>query len=183
MNPGIFTIGHSTTGADEFLALLQANDLALLVDVRRFPASRRYPHYNSADMEGWLSEAGIGYVHFADLGGRRKPLADSTNCGWRNEGFRGYADYMQTPVFVAALDRLLELSSGLRAVIMCAEAVPWRCHRNLIADALVLLRDTPVHHIISKSPPALHVPTQFARVQDGLIMYTGDPPGQTDFLV
>jgi len=136
MNP-VFTIGHSTRSIEDFLELLQQAGVTTLVDVRRYPGSKRYPHFSSDALAERLAESGIGYVHEVDMGGRRKPAADSPNVYWRNEQFRGYADHMNTPAFRAALDRVMQRAESERQALMCSEAVPWRCHRQLVADALV----------------------------------------------
>jgi uncharacterized protein (DUF488 family) len=145
----IYTIGHSTREIGEFIALLKENGVEVLVDVRRFPGSRRHPHFGSGALAASLRAAGLGYVHAEALGGRRASDIDaaSPNTAWRNEAFRAYADYMATPPFRAALDELIATGRERTAVIMCAEAVPWRCHRRLITDAL-LARGIPVMDII-----------------------------------
>jgi uncharacterized protein (DUF488 family) len=132
----LFTIGHSTRTLDEFVRLLQANNVDLVADVRTAPGSRRLPHFAKAALADELPLQGIEYVHLPELGGLRGAKSDSINTGWRNLSFRGYADYMQTDAFAAALNHLLALAGGHALAIMCAEAVPWRCHRSLIADAL-----------------------------------------------
>ena len=147
--------------------------MTLLVDVRTIPASRRMPHFAKAALERSLPEHGIRYLHMPELGGLRKPRPDSTNTGWRNVGFRGYADYMQTDEFWNAIDRLQALPP--QVAIMCAEAVPWRCHRSLISDALTV-RGEEVRHITAVSEPSRHSVTPFARVQHGRITY---PPPDT----
>jgi uncharacterized protein (DUF488 family) len=149
--------------------------VTLLADVRTVPASRRMPHFARAALERSLPERGIRYVHMPELGGLRKPNSDSINTGWRNVGFRGYADYMQTDEFWAGIDRLKRLALSGQAAIMCAEAVPWRCHRSLISDALTA-GGVEVFHITSLSAPARHSMTPFARVDDGRISY---PPPDT----
>jgi uncharacterized protein (DUF488 family) len=146
-----------------------------LVDVRTVPASRRMPHFARASLALALPAHGIGYQHMPELGGLRKPKPDSTNLGWRNVGFRGYADYMQTDGFWDALARVEELAAGKRLAVMCAEAVPWRCHRSLISDALVV-RGNHVMHITGKGAASSHSLTPFARVEDGRIIY---PPPDT----
>lgn len=130
----IFTIGHSTRPWDEFLALLRRYEIKLLCDVRTAPGSRKHPQYNQANLEAALGEAGIGYLYCRELGGFRKASGTSPISGWRNASFRGYADYMQTEEFKAAVDRLVEIAGAGTTVIMCAEAVYWRCHRSLIAE-------------------------------------------------
>jgi uncharacterized protein (DUF488 family) len=200
----IFTIGHSTRSVEEFIDLLKKHEVQLLIDVRRFPASRRYPHFNGPALAESLSTAGIHYRHLPALGGRRPSKPDSVNLGWRNAGFRGYADYMQTKEFPEALEELMHLAKrpspispahpgrdftrppracqdrpfprGTRphpAVIMCAEAVPWRCHRNLISDALVV-KGWQVSHITSASKVDHHRLTSFARVSERGLVYPAE---------
>jgi len=147
---------------------LKHHRVDLLVDVRTVPASRRMPHFAKTALERSLPAQGIEYMHMPELGGLRKPRPDSINLGWRNVSFRGYADYMQTDEFWRAIDRLTSLPT--RAAIMCAEAVPWRCHRSLVADALVA-RGVEVRHITGRSEPARHSLTPFARVEGGRISY------------
>jgi uncharacterized protein (DUF488 family) len=166
----IWTIGHSTRSADEFLELLRSQHIELLVDIRRFPGSRKYPHFNEAEMARWLNEAGIEYRLMKDLGGRRTPRADSPNTAWRNASFRAYADYMETPEFQTAVDELLRAASSRRAAIMCSEAVWWRCHRSLIADYLKI-RGIQVLHILSASKVELHPFTSAASIVDGQLSY------------
>ena len=143
-----------------------------LVDVRTAPGSRRMPHFARASMELALPERGVEYLHMPELGGLRKPRPDSVNAGWRNDSFRGYADYMQTDDFWDAIDRLCALAAAKTTAIMCAEAVPWRCHRSLIADAL-MVQGAEVRHITGKGEPAVHRLTPFAFVVDGRITYPG----------
>ncbi len=143
--------------------------------MRTVPASRRMPHFAKAALERALPAHGVAYLHMPDLGGLRKPRRDSINLGWRNESFRGYADYMQTDEFWRAIERLEELAREHRVAIMCAEAVPWRCHRSLISDALTV-RGDEVRHITGKGAPVAHSLTSFARVEDRRISY---PPPDT----
>jgi uncharacterized protein (DUF488 family) len=143
----VFTIGHSTRTIGEFLDLLVRHDIRVVADVRRFPGSRRHPQFGHEALAASLAEAAIGYEHWPELGGRRPPLRDSPNTAWRNAGFRGYADYMATPEFDRAISALTARASQVRTAIMCAEAVPWRCHRMLIADALVA-DGVSVRHIL-----------------------------------
>ena len=165
----IYTIGHSTRSLEEFLALLERSRIERLVDVRAFPGSRRHPQFNKEALARSLPEHGIEYLHRPALGGRRRPRADAAPTAWRNEGFRGYADYMRTAEFRAALDNLIELGEERPTVIMCSEAVPWRCHRTLISDALHA-RGVMVEHILdSKASP--HALTSFAVVHDGEVTY------------
>ena len=170
----LYTIGHSTHGFEGFVALLHVHGIRRLVDVRTVPRSRRIPWASSATLPGALAPEGIDYLHMAELGGLRRPRPDSPNAGWRNSGFRGYADHMQTPEFDAAMGRLLELAADAPTTVMCAEAVPWRCHRGLIADA-ALARGADVRHILSAAPPAAHAMTSFARVEGRRVTYPGDP--------
>ena len=151
----LWTIGHSTRSLDEFLALLRANDIARVVDVRRYPGSRKYPHFNSQELEAALAAAGIGYTHIPELGGRRTPRPDSPHTEWRNAAFRGYADYMDTPEFAAAAATLADLAGRERVAIMCSEAVWWRCHRSMIADWFTA-RGWRVMHITSAAAPKQH---------------------------
>jgi uncharacterized protein (DUF488 family) len=167
----ILSIGHSTRSGAELLELLKANGVRTLVDIRLIPRSRRHPQFEQAALRESLAAAGIAYVHLPRLGGRRRPRPDSVNTAWRNESFRGYADYLQTPEFEDALDELLDLA--LRAgpiAIMCAEAVPWRCHRFLVADALVA-RGVPVEHILGQGPRQPHRLSSTARVEHGKLTY------------
>ena len=152
------------------MELLRHHGVELLVDVRTVPASRRMPYFAKASLERSLLAHGIAYRHMPELGGLRKPKPDSTNTAWRNVSFRGFADYMQTDEFWAAVQRLEDLARQQRVAVMCAEAVPWRCHRSLIADALVV-RGDEVRHITGISAPAPHRLTLFARVEDGRITY------------
>ncbi|MFO1313223.1 MAG: DUF488 domain-containing protein [Burkholderiales bacterium] len=166
----IFTIGHSTRPADVFVGLLRAHGVEALVDVRTIPRSRHNPQYNSDALAKTLAANGIAYTHAPELGGLRKPRRDSINLGWRNESFRGYADYMQTPEFDAALDALVAQSGRARTAVMCAEAVPWRCHRSLVADAL-LARGIEADEIVSDAKTARHKLTPFARIEGGRVTY------------
>ena len=166
----IYTVGHSTRTLDEFLKLLDRFQIELLVDVRTVPRSRHVPHFNGDSLARVVRDHGIGYFHLKLLGGLRKPLKDSSNLGWRNLSFRGFADYMQKEEFWEGLDSLLELSAGKSAALMCAEAVPWRCHRSLISDVL-LVRGIEVRHIISEKSFRLHELTPFAVVKGDRITY------------
>lgn len=166
----IYTIGHSTRTLDEFHILLAQFRIDLLLDVRTVPRSRHVPHFNTDTLMRALSEKGIEYRHLKLLGGLRKPAKDSSNQGWRNTSFRGFADYMQTGEFQKGMTEMLDLAFKRRAALMCAEAVPWRCHRSLIADAL-LVRKMEVRHIISKSGLKIHELTPFAVVEGDLITY------------
>ncbi len=166
----ILTIGHSTRSIDEFLEILRAHGIERLVDVRTIPKSRRVPQFNSESLAASLRGQGIDYLHVKSLGGLRHPNKDSVNLGWRNASFRGYADYMATDEFRASLERLLELAREKRTAIMCAEAVPWRCHRSLIGDAL-LVRGVKVEDIQSATSIRPHEMTPFARVEPPNIVY------------
>lgn len=168
----IWSTGHSTRTIEAFLALLTAHGITRLVDIRTIPQSRRHPHFGQAALARSLADAGIGYTHLRGLGGLRKPSPASTNTAWQNASFRGYADYMQTPAFTAALDELLALAACEPVAIMCAEAVPWRCHRQLVADALVA-RGIEVREIASPTRTNTHALTQWARVEDGRVTYPG----------
>ncbi len=167
----LYTIGHSTRPIAEFLALLAEHEVEALVDVRRYPGSRRYPQYGSEALEASLAAAGIAYRHERDLGGRRSPAPDSPNTWWKNAGFRGYADYLATPPAVAALERLADDARARRTCVMCAEAVPWRCHRQLIADAFVS-RGIEVVHVLAPGRSERHVLNANARaLGDGRLIY------------
>jgi hypothetical protein len=170
--PLLLTIGHSTRPIDEFIDLLRRHGVERLVDVRTIPRSRHNPQFNREALAKSLQDAGIDYAHLKELGGLRHPRLDSVNTGWRNTSFRGYADYMQSAEFDQALDRLLNLCAGKRCAVMCAEAVPWRCHRSLLADALST-RGIAVEHIMSGSRRDVHQLTPFARIQDGKVVYPG----------
>ncbi|MDP9360576.1 MAG: DUF488 domain-containing protein [Acidobacteriota bacterium] len=177
----IFTIGHSTRSSDELVALLREHGISLLADIRRFPGSKRYPHFASEAIAAWLPEQGIAYIHMPELGGRRKPLGDSRNTAWRNEQFRAYADYMASGEFRTAIEKLLALGTNERLAIMCAEAVPWRCHRNLVADELVR-RGIEVIHITARNATQQHVMTQHARVEGDHLVYSIERPAEQQTL-
>jgi len=166
----VLTIGHSTRTWKIFLGLLRAHGVKRVVDVRSIPRSRHNPQFNRETLSAKLRSARVGYVHLQKLGGLRHARHDSPNMGWRNASFRGFADYMQTPEFEAGLQRLIKLAKQKRSVLMCAEAVPWRCHRSLIADALVV-RGIRVADIISGKRSRVHLLTSFGRVQGKCITY------------
>jgi len=166
----VFTVGHSTLPIARFIALLRVYAIERLVDIRTVPGSRRNPQFNGDALAASLAAEHIDYVHMRALGGLRRPRKDSPNGAWRNAGFHGYADYMQTPEFGAALDELVRLSRERRVAIMCAEAVPWRCHRSLVADALVVC-GIAVIEILSESNYRHHELTSFARVEGVRISY------------
>jgi uncharacterized protein (DUF488 family) len=170
MSNSLWTIGHSTRPIDEFIGLLRTHGIQLLVDVRSIPKSRYNPQFNRDQLATSLKKAGFNYAHMSSLGGLRKPKKDSINIGWRNESFRGYADYMQSELFWEALDELTADSRSLPTAIMCAEAVPWRCHRSLIADALTS-RGWEIRHIMSGAKADEHRLTSFARVEREYIAY------------
>ncbi len=169
----ILTIGHSTRTFGAFLALLAENRIEHLADIRHFPTSQRVPWATKALLEKELSPHGIGYEHFEDLGGYRTAHADSINTAWRNEGFRGYADHMASPEFEAALDRLLARAANRRTATMCAEAVPWKCHRSLLSDALTA-RGVRVVHILAPGKTQDHRLTTFARVHGRRVTYPAE---------
>jgi uncharacterized protein (DUF488 family) len=170
----IWTIGHSTRAIHAFIALLQSQQIELVIDVRRFPGSRLHPQFNSGLLATSLADAGIAYRSAPELGGRRTPRRDSRNTAWRNASFRGYADYMETTAFAVALERLLGDAAEHRTAVMCAEAVWWQCHRSLIADALKA-RGAQVRHILDGPKIAEHPYTAAARVVDGRLDYGGAP--------
>jgi uncharacterized protein (DUF488 family) len=176
-NQTIFTIGHSTRSFEEFLELLRAHGIQRLIDIRTIPRSRRNPQYSIETLGPSLKAAGIEYVHLKELGGLRRPKPDSKNIGWRNANFRGYADYMGTPEFETALSRAIELSQDKPTVLMCAEAVSWRCHRSLVADALTA-REIDVKHIMSATAANPHGLTPFARLRGGKLTYPSDKPAR-----
>jgi uncharacterized protein (DUF488 family) len=165
----VFTVGHSNQASDRLIETLLAASIELVVDVRAFAASRYNPQFNRDALAAALLNHGIEYRHLPALGGRRQPAADSPNTGLRDASFRGFADYMQTPAFDVALSELIELASRGRIAIMCAEALPWRCHRSLIADALVA-RGVAVTHLLSRSTRP-HALSPQARVEDGRVTY------------
>jgi uncharacterized protein (DUF488 family) len=166
----LWTIGHSTRAIDEFIDLLKAHEIQRLVDVRTIPRSRHNPQFNTDRFAERLKKAGIIYVHMPQLGGLRKAKKDSHNLGWRNASFRGYADYMESDEFWKALEELTTGSSETKTAIMCAEAVPWRCHRSMIADALVA-KGWTVRHILSEKKSDPHTLTSFAVIRGDRITY------------
>lgn len=174
----MMTIGHSTLGIEAFLRALQDNGVRTLVDVRRFPGSRRHPQFSQAALFRSLEEVGISGVWREGLGGRREAVPGSVNTGWKNERFRGYADYMQTAAFEAEIDWLVGLREIENTVVMCAEALPWRCHRSLVADG-VMARGVGVEDIYVKpdgrSERKPHAMTKFAQVKDRRVWYPKEP--------
>lgn len=170
LNKTVWTVGHSTRSADDFLSLLREHDIRLLVDVRAHPGSRRYPHFNKPELEALLKAAGVDYLHMEGLGGRRKPCPDSRNVAWKNASFRAYADYMETGDFARAAAQLERLAAERPTALMCSEAVWWRCHRSLIADWLKA-RGWTVLHILDPAQTSEHPYTAPARLIDGRLSY------------
>lgn len=180
--PLVHTIGHSTRSSDELAALLRECRIDLLVDVRSYPGSRRHPQFDRDALERALPEAGIEYRHEPSLGGRRRPSSDSPNTAWRSPGFRAYADHMASEEFREALGRLLQLGRARRPAIMCAEGVPWRCHRQLIADALVAA-GADVRHILGPARAEPHELSEHARTRpDGTLVYPAPGDEQLQIL-
>jgi hypothetical protein len=172
----VLTIGHSTRTLEEFIGLLQAHGVTCVADVRTIPRSRYNPQFNKESLPSSLEKAGLGYVHLPGLGGLRHAHPDSVNLGWRNASFRGFADYMQTPEFEQGLQELVQLATREQIALMCAEAVPWRCHRSLIADAL-LVRGIRTEDIMSPTRRQIHTLTPFAKVRGTVITYPTEAPG------
>ena len=168
----VFAIGHSTRPIEEFIGTLRAHGVRTIVDIRTIPRSRHNPQFNGNSLALSLCPAGIGYIHLKELGGLRRPAKDSQNAGWRNTSFRGFADYMQTEEFAAGLGKLAQLSKEKRVAIMCAEGSPFRCHRSLVADALIVRGGTVVH-IASRREGRPHKLTPFARVKGTTLTYPG----------
>jgi uncharacterized protein (DUF488 family) len=173
-DPRVLTVGHSTRPIEVFLELLLAHRVQQLIDVRTVPCSRHNPQFGSEALANALATAGIGYAHSSALGGFRRPAPNSPNAGWRNLSFRGYADYMQTAAFAAELENVVRIAAALRVALMCAEAVPWRCHRSLIADAL-LVRHVPNAELVSPTRLQPHKLTSFARVAGDTLTYPPEP--------
>jgi uncharacterized protein (DUF488 family) len=172
MTSTVFTVGHSNKPLADFLGLLQAYGIRRILDVRRFPGSRRWPHFGAASLGQILAVEGIGYVGLPGLGGRREPRQDSPHTAWKVEAFRGYADFMDTPEFANGIAEVERLASEKPSALMCAEALPWRCHRSLIADALVL-RGWDVRDVISDREARIHRLPDFARVEGASLIYDG----------
>lgn len=170
VSPFVLTIGHSTRVIEDFVELLIVHGANGVVDVRTIPRSRHNPEFNADSLPKSLKKAGVSYVHMAGLGGLRHPTQGSQNTGWRNRSFRGFADYMQTPEFEASLNELVQLTKQGCVAVMCSEAVPWRCHRSLIADAL-LVRGFHPEHILSLIRRQVHTLTPFAKVSGARIIY------------
>lgn len=170
MVQSIWTIGHSTRSIDEFINLLQSFQIAHVADIRTLPGSRRYPHFNKELLSRSLHEAGIRYIHFPELGGRRKPRKDSNNTAWRHPSFRGYADYMETSEFREAIELLESLAMKNRVAYMCSEATWWKCHRSLVSDYLKI-NNWLVHHIMDLGKSTIHPFTSPARALQGKLFY------------
>jgi uncharacterized protein (DUF488 family) len=168
----VFTVGHSTRSGEEFVQILAAHGVQVLVDVRSFPGSRRYPQFNRAALSEALAQAGIEYKHEPRLGGRRTPRADSHNTAWRNPSFRAYADHMESDEFKKGVEDLLEIARDARVAVMCAEAVWWRCHRSLISDYLKAAGHTVIH-ILDQNKTEEHPFTQATRIVEGQLSYRG----------
>jgi uncharacterized protein (DUF488 family) len=175
----ILTVGHSTRPLEEFLALLVGHGVTQLVDIRSIPRSRHNPQYDRTRLPRSLEDLGIHYVHMPGLGGRRRARPDSINTAWRNASFRGYADYLQTPEFAESLDALLRLAAVAPTAIMCAEAVPWRCHRSLVSDAL-LARGARVEEIVNPAATRPHTLTPWAKVEGARVTYPAAPDAQME---
>jgi uncharacterized protein (DUF488 family) len=165
----IWTVGHSNVGVEVLIHALKGAGIQVLCDIRRFPVSRRNPQFNREELAASLAEAAVEYQHWPSLGGRRTPARDSINLGLHDAGFRGFADYMWTPEFDEGIAALVELAEDRRLAVMCAEAVPWRCHRSLLSDAL-LTRGVEVRHLVG-SKERLHTLSPYARLQDGRVAY------------
>jgi uncharacterized protein (DUF488 family) len=171
----LFTVGHSTRSIEDFVALLKTHGVRRVLDIRTIPRSRHNPQFNREALAQSLRAAKIAYTHLKKLGGLRHAKPDSKNLGWHNASFRGFADYMQTEQFQKGLERAMKLAESKPCALMCAEAVPWRCHRSLVADAL-FARHVPVYHIVSASAAQPHKLTPFARVRGKKITYPTDRP-------
>ena len=169
----VLTIGHSTRPIEGFLRLLRSHGVGRVVDVRTVPRSQRNPQFDRDVLPAALQDAGIAYTHLAGLGGLRHPKADSPNTGWRNRSFQGFADYMQTAEFEQGLAALIDVARGKRVAVMCAEVLPWRCHRSLISDALTV-RGISVAHIFDQKPARPHRLTPWAHVEGTVITYPPD---------
>jgi uncharacterized protein (DUF488 family) len=174
----LHTVGHGTLSAEALVALLAGAGIGGLVDVRSFPGSRRNPHFGREAMERWVPAAGIAYTWLRDLGGRRRPASGSPHVALRHEAFRGYADHMESPEFLASVEKLLSLAEDGPAAVMCSESVWWRCHRRLLADHLLLVRGVDVVHLMHDGRLAPHVVTDGARLAGQTVVYDleGDSP-------
>ena len=173
--PCIFTVGHSTRSIDEFVELLQAHGIKEIVDIRSIPGSRHNPQFNADDLKQSLEREHMSYKHIKELGGLRRAKKDSINLGWRNASFRGFADYMATQEFSEGLEALIKIATARETAIMCAEAVPWRCHRSLVADALTN-KGWMVRDIMSRTVAARHRQTPFLKIRKGQLVYPEEPP-------
>lgn len=171
----IYTIGHSTHSLEDFIDLLKAFSIETVIDIRTIPRSRHCPQFNKEELKHSLKNSKIGYRHLKELGGLRHALKNSQNTGWRNASFRGYADYMQTPGFKKGLEKLKKIARRNRCALMCAEAVYWRCHRSLVADAMILKR-WKVFHILNKKTAKPHRRTSFLRIRKGMTVYPSPIP-------
>jgi uncharacterized protein (DUF488 family) len=167
----LYTVGHGTLPAEAFASLLDGAHVSCVADVRSFPGSRRNPQFGREEMERWVPEVGIDYVWIRELGGRRRPVSESTHVALRNDAFRAYADYMGMPGFLAGVEKLLALASSEQTTVMCSESVWWRCHRRLLADYLVLVRGVDVVHLMHAGRLTPHVPTQGVRLADDTLVY------------
>ncbi len=168
----IWTVGHSTRSAEAFSETLDAHQIEALVDVRSFPGSRRYPHFNKPELAAYLNSIGLTYLHLPALGGRRRPVPNSRNTAWQNASFRAYADHMESQEFEKGIETLLELAQAKRTAIMCAESLWWRCHRSLIADFLKA-NSVEVIHILTAEKTESHPYTWVARIVEGRLSYEG----------
>lgn len=168
----VWTVGHSTRSPEDFNETLRAHEIEVLVDVRSFPGSRRYPHFNKPELSRRLESIGIAYLHLPALGGRRRPSPDSKNTAWKNSSFRAYADHMESEDFQEGIEALLELAQTKRTAVMCAEALWWRCHRSLIADFLKA-KGVEVIHILDAKKTETHPYTSAARIVEGRLSYEG----------
>jgi uncharacterized protein (DUF488 family) len=175
----IRTLGHGTLSAEEFVKVVHNAGVEVVVDIRRYPGSRRYPYFGREEMAAWLPAYGVDYRWLPSLGGRRKRAPDSPNGGLRNEQFRAYADYMMSDEFAEGVAELLALAQVRRVAVMCAESVWWRCHRRLLADYLVLVAQTGVEHLFHDGRLAEHPPTAEARLLDGRVIYNVATPGES----
>lgn len=169
----VWTIGHSTHSITEFIAMLKSNEINVIADIRRFPMSRRLPHFNKDALQQSLKESNIDYIHFEGLGGRRSPVKNSHNTGWRNSSFRGYADFMETPEFAESISQLMEIAGRQRLAYMCSESVWWSCHRSLVSDYLKA-RGWTVLHIMGESKVTEHPWTSPARIVNGQLTYESE---------
>jgi uncharacterized protein (DUF488 family) len=171
----IFTVGHSNRSLDDFVSILKSHGISRILDVRRYPSSRKWPHFDAAALAVSLPGAGIDYVGLSHLGGRRRPRPDSPHVAWRDESFRGFADFMDTPEFAAGAAEVERLARERPSALMCAEALPWKCHRSLIADALVA-RGWKARDVISEKEAREHRIPKFGRVEGGRVVYDVTEP-------